>query len=70
MSPQYGELRPTTDYKICWRVWGTQANFNGFRFLTSLLQRRRFPEANETLHDVLPFPGLVYYNTFSGALAP
>ena len=25
------------------RVWGTQANFNGFRVLASLLQRRRSP---------------------------
>jgi len=23
--------------KICWRVWGTPANFNGFRVLTALL---------------------------------
>jgi len=23
--------------KICWRVWGTPANFNGFRFLAALL---------------------------------
>jgi len=27
--------------KICWRVWGTPANFNGFRVLAALLQRRR-----------------------------
>ena len=33
-------------------VWGTPANFNGFRVLASLLQRRRSPEANETLHNV------------------
>jgi len=32
-------------------VWGTPANFNGFRVLTSLLQRRRSTEANQTLHD-------------------
>jgi len=37
--------------EICWQVWGTQANFNGFRVLASLLQRRRSPEANQTLHD-------------------
>jgi len=23
--------------EICWRVWGTHANFNGFRVLTALL---------------------------------
>jgi len=52
-------------------VWGTPANFNGFRVLASLLQRRRSPETNQTLHDIWPFPGLVYtIYTFSGALAP
>jgi len=29
MSPQYGELRLITA-EICWRLWGTPANFNGF----------------------------------------
>jgi len=47
--------------EICWRVWGTQANFNGFRILASLLQRRRSPKANQTLHDVWPPPGLLHY---------
>jgi len=47
--------------EICWRVWGTPANFNGFRVLASLLQRRRSPEANQTLHDVWPSLGLVRY---------
>jgi len=42
-------------------VWGTPANFNGFRVLASLLQRRRSPEANQTLHDVWPSPGLLHY---------
>ena len=53
-------------------VWGTPANFNGFRVLPSLLQRRRLPEDNQTLHDVWPSPGLVHYTFFfwGGALAP
>jgi len=42
-------------------VWGTPANFNGFRILASLLQRRHSLEANQTLHDVWPSPGLVHY---------
>jgi len=42
-------------------VCGTPANFNGFRVLASLLQRRRSPEANQTPQDVLPSPGLVHY---------
>jgi len=42
-------------------VWGTPANFNGFCVLASLLQRRRWTEANQTLHNVWPLPGLVDY---------
>jgi len=38
--------------EICWWVWGTPANFNGFRILASLLQRRRSLEANQTLDEV------------------
>ena len=41
-------------------VWGTPANFNGFRVLASLLQRRRSTEANQILHDVWPSHGLVH----------
>jgi len=56
--------------EICWRVWGTPANFNRFRVLASLLQRRRSPEANKTLHDVWPYPGLVrYVCNFGGSCA-
>ena len=55
--------------KICWRVWGTPANFNGFRVFASLLHRRRSTEVNQTLHDVWPSSALVYYS-FLGALAP
>jgi len=42
-------------------VWGTPANFNGFRVFASLLQRYRSPEANQTLHDVWPSRALVHY---------
>ena len=41
------------------RVWGTPANFNGFRILASLLQRLRSTEVNQTLHDVWLCSGLV-----------
>jgi len=51
------------------RVCGTPANFNGFRILALLLQRRRSLEANQTLHNVRPSPGLIHYISFSGALA-
>ena len=42
-------------------VWSTPSDFNGFRVLVSLLQRRRSTEANHTLHDVWPSPGMVHY---------
>jgi len=51
-------------------VWGTPANFNGFRVLPSLLQRRRPVEANQTLQDVSPSPRLVHHILYiSAALA-
>ena len=64
------DVRPLTA-EIGLPVWGTPANFNGFRVLASLLQRRRSSEANQTLHDVSPSPGLIHYvaYTFSEALA-
>jgi len=46
--------------EICWRVWGTPANFKGFCVLASLLQRCRSTEVNQTLHDVWPSPGLAH----------
>ena len=36
--------------EIDWRVWGTPANFNGFRVLASLLQRRR---STEVIHSFI-----------------
>ena len=51
-------------------VWGTPANFNGFRVLASLLHRCRSTEMNQTLHDVWPSPGLVHYVYVLGAFAP
>jgi len=58
--------------QIGWRVWGTPANFNGFRVFPSLLHRRRSTEINRTLHDVWPSPGLVHYRYvyILGALGP
>jgi len=37
------------------------SKFNRFRVLPSLLQGRRSPEANQTLHDLWPSPGLLHY---------
>ena len=56
--------------EICWQVWGTPASFNGFRVLALLLQRRRSLEANQTLHNVWPSPGLAHYIHFRGLLLP
>jgi len=53
-------------------VWGTPPNFNGFRDLTSLLQRRRSTEANQTMHLCTMLGrllGCYTMYTFSGALA-
>jgi len=46
--------------EICWWVWGTATNFNGFRVLASLLQRCRSTDANQTLHYVWPWAGTLY----------
>jgi len=59
MSSQYGEGLLTAE--IGSGFWDTQANFNGFRVLASLLHRRRSTEINQTLHDVWPSPWLVHY---------
>ena len=47
--------------EICLPVWGTPANFNEFRVLPLFLQRCRSSEANQTLLDVWPSPGLVHF---------
>jgi len=60
MFPQYGELSLLAA-EIVSLVWHTPANLNGFRVLASLLQRRRSTEANQTLHNIWPLPGLVDY---------
>jgi len=51
-------------------VWGTPANFNEFRVLASLLQRRRSLDANQTLQDVCPSLGLVHYIYIFGGSCP
>jgi len=51
-------------------VWGTPPNFNGFRVLAALLQRRRSTETKQTLHGVWPSPGLVHYTYIFGGSCP
>jgi len=67
--PQYGELGPLTA-EIGSGVCGTPANFNRFRVLPSLLQRRRSTETNQTLQDVWPSPGLLHYIYIFGGSCP
>jgi len=61
--------RTSSSGRFFW-VWGTSANFNGFRVLASLLHRRRSTEVNQALHDVWPSSRLVHYvlYTFCGLL--
>jgi len=66
MFSKYGKLRPLTAEIGC-QLWGTPANFYGFRVLASLLHRGRSTEVNQTLHDVWPSPGLVLYIHFAGS---
>jgi len=57
--------------EICWRVWGTPANLNGFRILASLLQRRCSTEVDEkSVHYVRLYPGLVYCIYIFGSSCP
>ena len=35
--------------EICWRVWGTPANFNGFRVLAALLRGSVVVGVSQTL---------------------
>jgi len=55
-------------------VWGTPANFiisyQRVCVLACLLQPRRSTEANQTLHDVWPSPGLVHYIYIFGGSCP
>ena len=51
-------------------VWGTPANFNRFRVLASLLQRRHWMKANQTLHYFWPLSWLVQYIYIFGGSCP
>jgi len=62
----FGSLTP----EISSGIWGTPANFNGFRVFASLLQQRRSSVANQTLHDAWLFPGLVHYIYIFGSSCP
>jgi len=68
-SHNMANLGPLTT-EIVSGVCGTSSNFNGLRVLPSLLQRRRSPEAKQTLHDVWPSPGLVHYIYIFGGSCP
>ena len=69
MTLQYGKLQPTSG---CDRFvsLGRPSNFNGFRVLASLLQRRRSTESNQTLYDVWPSPARLDYVYIFGGCCP
>jgi len=72
MTSQYGELRPTS-VESGSLVWASEQISRGIgSWLRSLLQRvatsLKLTEANQTLHYVWPFPGLVHYIHFRGLL--
>jgi len=48
MALQYGELCPLTA-EICWQVWNTPANFNGFRILAAVLHGTLVMGVSQTL---------------------
>jgi len=50
MSPQYGELGPLAA-EIGLPVWGTPANFNGFRILAALLRGSQVVSVSQTLRS-------------------
>jgi len=47
--------------EICWRVWGTPANFNRFCVLGFVTAPTSLNGGQQTLHDVWPSPGMVHY---------
>jgi len=49
MFPQYGELIGPLAAEIGWPVWGTPANFNGFRVLAALLHNSEVVSVSQTL---------------------
>jgi len=49
MSPQYGELQPTSGWDVS-LVWGTPGNFNGFRVFAVLLHGTLVVGVSQTLH--------------------
>jgi len=51
-------------------VRSTPPNSNGFHLLASLLQRRHLLQANYTLHDIWPSPGLVHLSMHLRRLLP
>jgi len=56
--------------EMCWRVWSTPANFNGFGILALLLKRHPSMDVNKTMHDILLSSGLVHYVYIFGGLLP
>jgi len=56
--------------ELCWRVWGTPANFNGFCVLPSLLERRSLNGSQRNFALRLACPGLVHCIYTFGSSCP
>jgi len=61
MFSQYSELRPTIGLDRLASLRHPSKFQRVSRLGFALLQRRRSPKANQTLHDAWPSPGLVHY---------
>jgi len=69
MFSQYDKLRPPSG----WDPFGSLGHLSKYQrvsVLASLLQRRRSLEADKTLHNVWPSPGLVHYTFIFGGSCP
>ena len=68
MFSQYSELRPTIGLDRLASLRHPSKFQRVSRLGFALLQRRRSPKANQTLHDAWPSPGLAHYiYTFRGS---
>ena len=61
MFLQYGELQPTNGWDLLASLGHPRKFQRVYRVFSSLLNRRRSTEVNQTLHDVSPSRALVYY---------
>ena len=69
MSPQYGDFGPLAA-KIGLPVWGTPANFNGFRVLAALLPSSQLVSVSQTLRRSTEAPPMFGRATITLGIGP